>query len=111
MNSKKKHTNKTLVLILVLASLAAVVIMFAAVAVLKDTSGKPSGSDKQTLNGYAVPDYVDVQLIDIDGHARRGVKLEGGVKDIVIHYVNRSKQQGLLQSGNYNGQLSFCNWT
>ena len=87
MNSKKKHTNKTLILILVLASLAAVVIMFAAVAVLKDTSGKPSGSDKQTLNGYAVPDYVDVQLIDIDGHARRGVKLEGGVKDIVIHYV------------------------
>ncbi len=89
MDRRKKHTNKTLVLILVLAVLAAVIITFAAVAVLKDTSGKPNGSDKnkQTLGGYAVPDYVDVQLIDVDGHARRGVKLEGGVKDIVIHYV------------------------
>lgn len=33
-----------------------------------------------------VPDYVDVQLIDIDGEARRGVKLEA-VNGIVIHYV------------------------
>ena len=33
-----------------------------------------------------VPDYVDVQLIDIDGEARRGVKLEA-INDIVIHYV------------------------
>lgn len=33
-----------------------------------------------------VPDYVDVQLIDIDGEARRGVKLEA-INAIVIHYV------------------------
>ena len=33
-----------------------------------------------------VPDYVDVQLIDIDGHSRQGIALEG-VRDIVIHYV------------------------
>lgn len=33
-----------------------------------------------------VPDYVDVQLIDVDGEARRGVKLEA-INDIVIHYV------------------------
>ena len=33
-----------------------------------------------------VPDYVDVQLIDIDGEARRGLKLEA-VNAIVIHYV------------------------
>lgn len=32
------------------------------------------------------PDYVDVQLISIDGASRRGVKLEG-INDIVIHYV------------------------
>lgn len=33
-----------------------------------------------------VPDYVDVQIIDVNGMARRGVALEG-VNDIVIHYV------------------------
>lgn len=33
-----------------------------------------------------VPAWVDVQLIDVDGHSRRGKRLEG-VEDIVIHYV------------------------
>lgn len=33
-----------------------------------------------------VPDYVDVQLIDVDGEARSGIKLDC-VNDIVIHYV------------------------
>lgn len=33
-----------------------------------------------------IPDWVDVQLIRVDGSARRGVPLEG-VRDIVIHYV------------------------
>lgn len=33
-----------------------------------------------------VPDYVDVQIIDVNGKARRGAALEG-VNDIVIHYV------------------------
>lgn len=32
------------------------------------------------------PEWVDVQLIGIDGESRRGEKLEG-VADIVIHYV------------------------
>lgn len=36
-----------------------------------------------------VPNYVDVQLLDIDGEARRGVKLEA-VNGIVIHYVGNS---------------------
>lgn len=33
-----------------------------------------------------VPDWVDVQLIPVDGASRRGDKLEA-VNDIVIHYV------------------------
>ena len=33
-----------------------------------------------------VPDWVDVQLIPVDGASRRGEKLEA-VSDIVIHYV------------------------
>ncbi len=38
------------------------------------------------LSDSQVPDYVDVQIIDVNGMARRGVALEG-VNDIVIHYV------------------------
>ena len=33
-----------------------------------------------------IPDYVDVQLIAVDGEARSGIALDG-VSDIVIHYV------------------------
>ena len=33
-----------------------------------------------------VPDYVDVQIIEVDGSSRRGIRLDG-VSDIVIHYV------------------------
>ena len=35
-----------------------------------------------------VPDWVDVQLIPVDGASRRGDKL-GAVNDIVIHYVGK----------------------
>lgn len=33
-----------------------------------------------------IPDWIDQQIIDVDGDSRRGVHLEG-VRDIVIHYV------------------------
>jgi len=41
------------------------------------------------LKNATVPDWVDVQIIDIDGASRRGERLEG-LKDIVIHYVGNS---------------------
>ena len=41
---------------------------------------------KNTVRDEPVPDWVDVQLIDIDGASRRGVKLEE-INDIVVHYV------------------------
>lgn len=33
-----------------------------------------------------IPDWIDQQIIDVDGDSRRGVYLEG-VRNIVIHYV------------------------
>ncbi len=42
--------------------------------------------NKNTVRDEPTPDWVDVQLIDVDGHSRRGVKLEE-INDIVIHYV------------------------
>ena len=41
---------------------------------------------ERKVEAIAVPYYVDVQLIDIDGEARSGIALEG-VKDVVIHYI------------------------
>lgn len=38
------------------------------------------------LNQVQLPDRVQVQLIDVDGHSRRGEKLTG-LNDVVIHYV------------------------
>lgn len=40
----------------------------------------------RTFMDVTVPEYVDVQLIDIDGKARRGLRLES-VNGIVIHCV------------------------
>ena len=38
------------------------------------------------LAATEVPDWVDQQIINVDGDSRRGVMLEG-VRNIVIHYV------------------------
>lgn len=38
------------------------------------------------LAATSVPDWVDQQIIKVDGDSRRGVYLEG-IRDIVIHYV------------------------
>ena len=43
-------------------------------------------SEERVMGCLAVPDYVDVQYIDVDGEARSGIKLDC-VNDIVIHYV------------------------
>lgn len=43
-------------------------------------------SQAARLERAKVPSWVDVQLIDVNGTARRGVKLSA-VNDIVIHYV------------------------
>ena len=33
-----------------------------------------------------IPDWIDQQLIDVDGDSRRGVYLEG-IRNIVVHYI------------------------
>lgn len=38
------------------------------------------------LAAVPIPDWIDQQLIDVDGDSRRGVHLED-ITDIVIHYV------------------------
>lgn len=38
------------------------------------------------LSAVKIPDWIDPQIIDVDGSSRRGVDLED-LQDIVIHYV------------------------
>ncbi|MGN1027157.1 MAG: N-acetylmuramoyl-L-alanine amidase family protein [Faecousia sp.] len=38
------------------------------------------------LAAIEIPDWIDRQIIGVDGDSRRGIPLEG-VRDIVIHYV------------------------
>lgn len=38
------------------------------------------------LASTPIPDWIDQQIIDVDGDSRRGVHLEG-IENIVIHYI------------------------
>ena len=46
-------------------------------------------SGLEDLAALQVPDFVDVQIIDVDGDSRRGYKLEE-INDIVLHYVGNT---------------------
>ena len=46
-------------------------------------------SSLEDLATLQVPDYVDVQIIAVDGDSRRGYKLEE-INDIVLHYVGNT---------------------
>ena len=58
-------------------------VLLAAAWLLWQQAGRVSVRDLANLE---VPDYVDVQIIDVDGSSRRGAELDG-ISDIVIHYV------------------------
>lgn len=57
------------------------------------------------LKNAVVPDWVDVQIIDIDGASRRGERLEG-LKDIVIHYVGNPGTTAQQNRNYYNNSDS-----
>lgn len=59
----------------------------------------------EDLAGLELPDYVDVQLIDVDGTSRRGVQLEG-INDIVIHYVGNPGTTAQQNRGWYTNPQS-----
>lgn len=52
-----------------------------------------------------VPDYVDVQLIAVDGDSRRGTELTA-ISDIVIHYVGNPGTTASQNRGWYENPLS-----
>ena len=60
------------------------------------------------LMAVPIPDWIDQQIIKVDGDSRRGVYLEG-VRDIVIHYVgnpNSTAQQNRDYYANSSSEVS-----
>ena len=60
------------------------------------------------LMAVPIPDWIDQQIIKVDGDSRRGVYLEG-VRDIVIHYVgnpNSTAQQNRDYYANPSSEVS-----
>ncbi|MEG2597415.1 MAG: peptidoglycan recognition family protein [Oscillospiraceae bacterium] len=76
---KKKRFLINILRMMVLVLIAALLYGFFA-------KGWFTGRKVDQIAKQPVPNWVDVQLIDIDGASRRGEKLDG-IKDIVIHYV------------------------
>lgn len=68
------------------AKLLLILIALAAAGKLISAFLFPSSVTADYLKSVTVPDWIDVQLIEVDGAARRGKDLSG-LSNIVIHYV------------------------
>ena len=62
-------------------------------------------SSLEDLATLQVPDYVSVQIIDVDGNSRRGTKLNA-INDIVLHYVGNPGTTGQQNRDWYADRLS-----
>lgn len=99
----KKKTKKKGLRYLLLFGLLLFVILLTGNFLNSTNTLSPSG---ETIT--VVPDWIDVQLIDIDGTSRRGVKLEG-LNDIVVHYVgnpNTTAEQNRNFYANKDSEVS-----
>ena len=73
----------------IVTALALVAVVLAAVILLFDPGEQPQPRQRisvRALEQLAVPEDVDVRLITVDGHSRRGTDLTE-LRSIVIHYV------------------------
>ena len=67
-------------------ALTALIVLAVLVAALCAAIKLDLFKDKNTVRDEPAPDWVDVQIVPINGSGRRGVPLED-IQDIVIHYV------------------------
>lgn len=90
-NKRKKRTNPSLIHIAFLLTgilIGIIISLFLRNNFSKKTPYMQSSTDERlkALCAAKIPDYVDKQLIPVDGNSRNGVAL-GGMNDIVIHYI------------------------
>ncbi|MGM9973000.1 MAG: N-acetylmuramoyl-L-alanine amidase family protein [Clostridiaceae bacterium] len=82
-NRRRKRGRGKRILLLLVSLIFFSLCIFAVTFLLKEAGSKRK---VELLKTAEVPEWVQVDLIDEDGAARRGDNLEG-IEDIVIHYV------------------------
>lgn len=84
MASKRKRKLRKGRIVMAVIIVAAIVIM--SCLVVKRINQNSEAKKVKNLAEIKVPDWIDSQIIDVDGTSRNGYKLKG-VKDIVVHYI------------------------
>ena len=82
--SKRKRRLRKGRIVMAVIIVAAIVIM--SCLVVKRINQNSEAKKVKNLAEIKIPDWIDSQIIDVDGTSRNGYKLKG-VKDIVVHYV------------------------
>lgn len=82
--SKRKRKLRKGRIVMAVIIVAAIVIM--SCLVVKRINQNSEVKKVKNLAEIKIPDWIDSQIIDVDGASRNGYKLKG-VKDIVVHYV------------------------
>lgn len=82
--SKRKRKLRKGRIVMAVIIVAAIVIM--SCLVVKRINQNSEAKKVKNLVEIKIPDWIDSQIIDVDGASRNGYKLKG-VKDIVVHYV------------------------
>lgn len=82
--SKRKRKLRKGRIVMAAIIVAAIVIM--SCLVVKRINQNSEAKKVKNLAEIKIPDWIDSQIIDVDGASRNGYKLKG-VKDIVVHYV------------------------
>ena len=82
--SKRKRKLRKGRIVMAVIIVAAIVIM--SCLVVKRINQNSEAKKVKNLAEIKIPDWIDSQIIDVDGASRNGYKLKV-VKDIVVHYV------------------------
>ena len=82
--SKRKRKLRKGRIVMAVIIVAGIVIM--SCLVVKRINQNSEAKKVKNLAEIKIPDWIDSQIIDVDGASRNGYKLKG-VKDIVVHYV------------------------
>ena len=82
-----------------------VLVLLCAVVVVGIAQGRLPGGRVSHMGKNTVPDWVDVQLLPVDGHSRSGSRLKD-LNDIVIHYVGNPGSTGQANRDYFAGSKS-----
>ena len=101
--SKRKRKLRKGRIVMAVIIVAAIVIM--SCLVVKRINQNSEAKKVKNLAEIKIPDWIDSQIIDVDGASRNGYKLKG-IKDIVVHYVGNPGTTAQQNHGFYAGDQS-----